>query len=235
MTYQALDWDSDYFGFPIGRVSPASPADLEPAVAAADADRVRCLYLLCPADDDETLHAAIGLGFRPYDVRIELGRALEAAPAAAPDVRAARLDDVPELERIVRERLVGTRFWVDPGFPHDRVAELYVQWLRRGLETPTERRTLVAGAAEGVVICRLDVAAGLGTIELVAVAGAAEGRGVGSRLLAAADAVFADAGLTRVEVVTQARNVGAQRLYQRHGYRTERVGWWLHRWSAASP
>jgi hypothetical protein len=35
-----------------------------------------------------------------------------------------------------------------------------------------------------------------------------------------------------VRVVTQGRNVRAQRLYQAHGLLTRSIGLWFHRWSA---
>jgi dTDP-4-amino-4,6-dideoxy-D-galactose acyltransferase len=72
--------------------------------------------------------------------------------------------------------------------------------------------------------------AGTGSIGLVGVAEAARGRGLGGRLVAAALGWFAGQGVERVEVVTQGRNVAAQRLYQAHGFRTRRVEVSFHRW-----
>jgi dTDP-4-amino-4,6-dideoxy-D-galactose acyltransferase len=229
MSYERLEWDSDFFGFAVGRVDAGS--ELSAAVAAADADGARCLYCLCPADRWDSLEAAFALGFRLYDVRLELGRELPAEEAAESAVREARPEEHAALEAIARERLRGTRFWNDRRFDRARVADLYAAWVRRGLETPPERRTLVAGDAEGFVTCRFDEDGGLGTIELIAVAAEAEGRGLGRRLLAGADAAFEAAGLTRAAVVTQAGNAAAQRLYQGAGYRSTRADLWLHRWS----
>lgn len=42
--------------------------------------------------------------------------------------------------------------------------------------------------------------------------------------------VFQQARMNKVMVVTQGHNVPAQRLYQRHGYRTTKTSLWLHRW-----
>jgi dTDP-4-amino-4,6-dideoxy-D-galactose acyltransferase len=234
--YEPLAWDSDFFGFPIGRVdSTVDPAALTAAVGAADADGVRCLYLLCPGEDDELLAAAIDLGFRPYDVRMELDHRLdEGLAAAAPTdlaVRAATPTDEAVLESIARTRMAGTRFWNDPHFPRDRVADLYAAWLHRGLTTPPERLTLVTDRGEGFVICHLDRAAEVGGIELIAVAVTVERRGLGGALVAAADRAFVDAGMQKATVVTQSRNISAQRLYQRYGYRTSRSDAWLHRWA----
>jgi hypothetical protein len=59
-----LPWDSEFFGFPIGRVSqPDGPDSLAESVARADAEGIRCLYYLVDADDVAALHAAIRHGF----------------------------------------------------------------------------------------------------------------------------------------------------------------------------
>jgi ribosomal protein S18 acetylase RimI-like enzyme len=227
MRYERLGWDSSFFGLAIGRVSPEQDtAGLARSVAAADADGIECLYLLCRAGDDPALAAALDLGFRPYDVRIELERELDAPIRMPPEIRDARRQDVPALERIARERIRGTRFWADARFPGERVAELYATWLRAAVLDSSTRRVLVFGEGDGFVVCRL--AAGAGAIELIAAA--VDGRGIGGALTEAAGSAFAAAGLTRAGVVAQGQNVPAQRLYQRHGYRTTWVGLWLHRW-----
>jgi dTDP-4-amino-4,6-dideoxy-D-galactose acyltransferase len=230
MSYRRLEWDSRFFGFPVGRVEAEDGVGIGTAVRDADADAVRCLYFLCPAAASELVAAALGLGFGLFDVRIELEcRPLSAAePAAA--VRDAVPSDREALERIARERLRGTRFWNDPRFDRERVADLYSEWLLRGLASPS-RRTLVAGDCDGFITCGLDPDGDAGEIELIAVAAGADGRGVGGSLVAAATSQFAAAGFERATVVTQAANVGAQRLYQRCGYRTRRVDLWLHRWA----
>jgi ribosomal protein S18 acetylase RimI-like enzyme len=235
VSYERLPWDSEFFGFEVGRVAAA--ADLAAVASDADADGIRCLYFLCPAEDDGGLAAALELGFRPYDVRIELARALDVAPTAPPGIREASEADGPTLDAIARGRLRGTRFWNDPHFDRGRVADLYSAWLRRGLTTSPRRRTLTVDGSAGFVTCGFDLDRRAGTIELIAVAENAAGQGLGASLLAAADAAFAAAGCEVAEVVTQARNIAAQRLYQAAGYRTREAGTWLHRWhpSEADP
>ncbi len=228
MSYEPLEWDSEFFGFSIGRVE--ADRDLSHSVAAADTDGVRCLYLLCPADDEATLAMAFELGFRLYDVRLELGHDLGAASGAESALHEALPGEAAALEAIARGQLRGTRFWNDRRFDRARVADLYAAWLRRGLETAPERRTLVVGDAAGFITCHLDEVGSVGTIELIAVAADAGGRGLGRQLVVGADDAFAAAGLRHAAVVTQGGNVAAQRLYQACGYRTTRSDLWLHRW-----
>jgi ribosomal protein S18 acetylase RimI-like enzyme len=235
LSYELLQWDSDIFGCSIGRIGDVARSSLEETVNEADRDAIDCLYLLCPVDDLRQMHIAIDLGFKPYDLRIEFSRRIE-TPLDLPgaEVRDARPEEQAALEAMSRERMRETRFWADPHFPRDRVEELYGEWLRRGMTTPAERRTLVPREAVGFVVCHYDSDGRVGTIELIAVGAEQEGGGVGNLLVEAALSSFAEAGMTSATVVTQGRNIAAQALYQRHGYRTADNAVWLHRWREAN-
>jgi ribosomal protein S18 acetylase RimI-like enzyme len=232
MSYESLAWDSDLFQIPIGRVRYATDCaqSVPDTVAAADDDGIECLYLLCPIDDLETLDASLDAGFRPYDVRVELARSLGAADPDALPVRQAVSADERALERIARERFAETRFFADPHFPRELCRELYARWLRRGLSTAPLRRTLTGGEREGFVVCRFDPEGHTGIIELFAASATADTTELGAVLVRAAEREFAAAGFKEAEVATQGRNLPAQRLYQRHGYVTQSMGVWLHRW-----
>jgi GNAT superfamily N-acetyltransferase len=69
-----------------------------------------------------------------------------------------------------------------------------------------------------------------GDIRLVGVAEGARGHGLAAMLVNAALKWFASHDCKTVTVVTQARNVGAQRVYQRCGFITQRVQWSYHKW-----
>lgn len=237
MSYERLPWDSDFFDLQIARVrgDVSDPEQLTLAVRMADADDIDCLYLLLPIDDQASLNVALSAGFRPYDLRVELDCELvgDTSPSVN-GVRNAGPKDVPVLERIARETFRDTRFFSDVRFPRSRVQELYATWARRGVETFPRRRTLIVDDEAGFITCGFDRSAGVGTIELAGVMAGATGRGVGASLVRAANATFAQAGFTGATVVTQGRNVAAQRLYQQCGYRTRRMDVWLHRWGTTS-
>jgi hypothetical protein len=228
---EPLAWDSAFFGVPIARIAAERPTrrELEDAVATCRERGVRCAYLLLDADDARGAEAAQALGFALRDVRIELARPVAASDAAAADaacaiapVTAAR---APALEALVRERFTSSRFFADPRFPRERCRELYVAFLRRGLDGAPERWTLAATHG-GCIVCHVDPRRARGTIELVV----ARRSGEGTALVRAALARFAGAGATSALVVTQAGNLAAQRCYQRAGFRTSRSGLWFHRW-----
>jgi ribosomal protein S18 acetylase RimI-like enzyme len=228
---EPLHWDSAFFDLSIGRVCDGiDAATIGVAVREADRQQIDCLYLLAAVDDDRLLECAQRQGFIVRDIRMELEQPVLGDADIKHGLRHATPSDLARLAPIARERVRGTRFFADPGFLSTACQELYVAWLRRGVAKIPGRITLMPADASGFVVCHLDRKTATGAIELIAVAAGAEGRGIGSALVAGAGRLFAEASLERATVVTQGRNLAGQRLYQRHGYRTSSVHLWLHRW-----
>jgi dTDP-4-amino-4,6-dideoxy-D-galactose acyltransferase len=235
-----LAWDSAFFGFPIARVAATrlDPPALEAALHACRAQGVRCAYLLLDADDAHGSALAQSAGFVVRDVRVTLERPLEASPAVASvpaPAAVGRIGPAHEhqhaaLEALARDAFPHTRFTADPGFPPARCRDLYAAFLRRSLDGGSQRTTLADADAGGFAICHSEPQAGVGTIELLAVAASQRERGLGVALAEAALGAFARSGLQRASMVTQAANVASQRLFQRMGFRTRHAGLWLHRW-----
>jgi dTDP-4-amino-4,6-dideoxy-D-galactose acyltransferase len=230
---ERLDWDSEFFGFPIGKVNrQVGSADLERATREADKTPFRCIYMLVSASDHDLLDVAQKHGFLVRDIRVQFERSVEGHRSNATGMRPGSLKDLPKLSLIARDRFCGTRFFADHGFPADRSAELYVEWLSRGLRCEDDRVSLVTDDSSGFVTCHLDHDSGVGAIELIAVSHTATKKGIGSKLVAGAGMLFVDHLLATARVITQGHNIAAQRLYQAHGYRTTSVDLWLHRWRA---
>ncbi len=233
---ERLEWDTEHFGFLIGRViGPEGPDRIRAAAEVGDRMGMRCLTALVNVGDTATISAAEDAGFRCYDVRTELDRPVQNEPVGQPEggVRQASERDLASLEPIARTRFSISRFYADPNFPRDRVGELYVAWLRRGL-ADDDRFVCATSDLDGFVVCQLEGRARVGTIELIAVSPESEGSGLGAQLLFSAEEAFAAARMTQARVVTQGANLPAQRLYQRQGFRTRGVALWLHRWSLPS-
>jgi dTDP-4-amino-4,6-dideoxy-D-galactose acyltransferase len=228
-----LEWDSAFFGFPIARTvrGRLGPAEMDAALSACRERGVRCLYLLTAADDERTSMLAQERGFRLHDVRLELDCVIDDLPRmpVAATIRRALPEQRCALELLARERFGASRFFADPGFSDGRASDLFVAFLARGLATE-DRFVLTDQDAHGLVVGLLQPDGRAGAIELIGVTAVAEGTGLAAALIDAAHREFVAAARTHSEVVTQARNVSAQRLYQRLGYRTRRAGLWFHRW-----
>lgn len=238
---EMLAWDSAFFGFPVARVRGARLA----ADAAARAirwcedHRVRCLYFLADFDDAATIRAAEDHGFRLVDARLRLECRPELRthyfrnpPSVPIAVRRQRASDLPGLREIARTGYTATRFFFDSRFPRDRAEALYETWVDRACATDDDA-VFVAMHEDriaGFITCRALRAESAGEIGLAGVAPDARRLKVGSVLVNAALAWFEEEGFETARVVTQARNIPAQRLYQQFGFVSESMLLWYHRW-----
>lgn len=237
MAVDFLEWDSAFFGARLARVrgdvlSPETAAAVE---ARCRAERIDAVYFLARPDDPLTVETAAAHGYVPVDVRVELDAMLPPPAGAASAVRPARPDDGPALVEIARTGYRDTRFYHDRRFPRERCDALYETWIAKALAGSAEA-VLVADdgtGPAGFISCHLEHEGRHGRIGLTGVADRARGRGVGTALVRASLAWFAAAGARRALVVTQGRNVGAQRLYQGCGFRTAAVHLWFHKWFTA--
>ncbi len=232
-----LEWDSEFFGRRIARVtaSPLSDSEARQVLAWARAQRIDCLYLLVDADDPVSIRSAEDSGFRLVDVRLTLQRYLRghgstpAEPSVA--IRPCKPADVPELRRIARVSHRDSRFYCDPRFPDAQCDALYDRWIERRCAEDAGA-VLVGeydGKPSGYLVCQLD-SDDSGRIDLVAVDAEARATGLGTQLVAASLRWFAEAGRERALVVTQGRNAAGLRLYGALGFTTQSVELWYHLW-----
>ena len=159
--------------------------------------------------------------------------------ALAPGIELIRTStpaDVEPLREIAAASHVDTRFFVDGRFDRAKCADMYATWIEKSCRGWADVVFVAEldGVAVGYLSCHMKPDA-TGNIGLVGIAARAQGRGLGRRLVEAALEWFASRRAERATVVTQGRNVAAQRIYQACGFRTASVQLWHHRWFDASP
>jgi ribosomal protein S18 acetylase RimI-like enzyme len=228
-----LPWDSEFFGFNVARVTTDRLRSQEHVCEIFDWCRgheVTVAYFLAVPDDAQTVVLAEAHGFFLADIRLTLRWSEEIRQEVAP-VRLAQREDRPVLEAMARGMYIDSRFYFDPGFPRDRCDDLYATWIRCSCEDYADAVLVTdyEGAVAGYATCHLEED-GRGEIGLVGVAEKARGMGIGKGIVNAALDWFAAQGIETVDVVTQGRNIAAQRLYQRCGFMTHTVQLWYHKW-----
>ncbi len=229
-----LTWDSDFFGRRIARIQSnrLDGAGLAEIFAWRQAEAVDCLYFLADPNYPESLALAESHGFRLVDLRLTLEwRAKDQAPETPPEVRLFQPQDRAALRAIARVSHTDSRFYFDGHFAREDCDRLYDTWIDKSCAGYADA-VLVAdvdGRAVGYMTCSQEN--GEGVIGLVGVHPEYQGRALGKALVTAALAWFVSQGLIQVSVVTQGRNVRAQRLYQRCGFLTRSLQVWFHWWN----
>jgi len=232
-----LEWDSEFFGFPIGQGSAVDEDDVVAADRWADAEGIRCLYLPVPADCLAAVRVAEERGFRLVGARATsvLDLSIEADAADAPRdgvlIRTVHITDVARLEEIAAGAHTSTRFYVDPLFSRAACDRLYRTWIRRSCEGWADHVLVADSGTDAVGYLTLHAGAEKeGRIGLVGVAAEMRGHGIGLALMRAALAWCRANGMRRLTVATQAHNLRALQLYARCGFQPAGLDFWFHKW-----
>jgi GNAT superfamily N-acetyltransferase len=234
-----LAWDSAFFGFRIGRISGdrLSERDTGPVLDWCREQRVRCLYFLCAPDRDESVLVAERHGFHLVDVRMDFLRKISPGadagdgPAEDGAVRLYAPGDETDIIAMAADSYRHTRFYYDPHFTEERASAMYQEWARKSCQGWADGVWVapMKGGIGGFATCHLD-SVSRGRIGLVGVRADLRGAGVGPLVVSAATSFLARRGVRDVLVATQARNLEAQKLYQKCGFRSHRVAYWYHLW-----
>ncbi len=238
---QFLNWDTEFFGLKIGRIlsTQLNPASLEKIIQLAQQEQYRCLYFQANPNDPETVTLAERKGFHLVDVRIVLEHPFDRRPAPVARypisseimLRAPHPQEEIRLEEIAVEIGYTSRFSFDNRFPADAYRRLYRTWLHKSIAN--RKGTVIVAClsdqAVGFIACNI-CDDNVGMIELAGVQSGCRGQGVGTVLVQKALDWFRKQDLSKVTVVTQTRNVPAQRLYQQMGFFTQSMTLYYHKW-----
>ncbi len=235
-----LDWDSQWWGVRTARVL-RHIIDQQCRRLVDDwcrAHDVQLLYYLCPATSLAGPRIVEDGGYRLMDVRVTMSMELLRARAAQPNawrsfaIRPSDDSDLECMQLIAESSYHDSRFFADPRLTDDRCSALYRQWIANDVRS-ARGTTFVAELKDqlaGYISCKVPFDGQRGSISLLAVKGEFQRQGIGSGLVHRALEWFSGEGTDLVEVVTQARNIGAQRLYGTHGFSVSDVGLWFHKW-----
>ena len=241
---ESLPWDTEFFSMPIGCISKTA-LDEETArlvIDEAHLKGVRCLYFEADPQDSLTVRTVEKFGFHLADVRIVLECPFEKRPAPLlrypfPDgliIYTGMESDLEYLEDIAMETSQYSRFSFDHHFKLGEEKRLYQLWIRNSfagfsdIVFAARWRSEKKHVAVGLVACKIQNE--VGHIQLAGVHHRHRKKGVGTGLIQAALDWAIQKGATKMQVVTQARNVPAQRLYQQMGFYTKSTTLYYHKW-----
>lgn len=228
-----LSWDSDFWEVRVASITQRTLTEAllaEVGVWCAD-QQIDLLYFLAAANDATTVRLAENNQFHLTDIRVTFEHALRDIPDDLPPaVRSSVSSDIPALCAMARTSYLDSRFYYDTQVPKEKADALYETWITNSCNGYADTVLIAEFNDQPVGYITCHIKDQVGSIGLAGVGEAARGRGIGRVLVDAALCWFAQHGMVQVTVVTQGRNIAAQRLYQRAGFVTQSIGLWYHRW-----
>lgn len=229
-----LEWDSNFFNLRIARLNVArlDEQTVADALQWCNSNRIDCLYFLADSDHAATSILAEKNGFGLTDVRMTFEKPLtqsETLPAHE-TIRLAREDDLPALREIAHNTHRDTRFYFDGRFDRAKCDQLYETWIENSFRGFAQAILVaeVANAPAAYLTCHLK--GNESQIGLLGVGSQHQGHGLGTKLVQQFLTWSREQNAQRAIVVTQGRNLAAQRLYQRNRFVTASLQLWYHRW-----
>lgn len=225
---QRLDWDSDFFGFGVGRLtgSIASTAALADALQDSAKQGFQLVYGQCDHADTNSHQRCLEAGGRFVDAKRTYSLSLKKIPATnAPTP--LRADDSENTRAILTslawQSAEYSRYRVDPDMPHDSWRRMYSTWMKNSLNGKLADAVLVERETENqggriIGMVTINQRSDVGEIGLLSVDENYRGLGLGRRLLNSAATLCRSSGCSRIQVVTQGANLPACRAYERAGY-----------------
>lgn len=234
LKYELLDWDSDFFGFKVGRISEQgeSENELADALKLLNKQKVDLIYYA----RDNALEEPEGMSDL-YDITLvdkkttyvkELQGTLVSNTLVS-----TYLKDSPDekLLDLAIESGVYSRFNVDEKIGKEKYQELYRLWITNSVNKRIAKEVFVYQHDDELTgFVTLGEKNGRADIGLIAVKAPHRGRGIGKALMYSAEKWFIDNKYNVMQVVTQGENTAACKLYESCGYVVDKVEYFYHLW-----
>jgi dTDP-4-amino-4,6-dideoxy-D-galactose acyltransferase len=232
-----LEWDSDFFGFPVALLSSRYLTDkiIKRAHKFIECENIRLVEYLCNCHDALSVRTAEKHGFNFADIRLSFQKKLrKTGEVSMPDgfvFGKAKEEHVPELKKISNGLYVLSRYFFDDHFDKARVNEFYQGWVAKAVRGQYDDECYcLFKNNKPVAFCTIKYALGSASIGLFGLDINYQGKGLGQLLLTKVFNHLIGKQYGMLHVVTQGRNYAAQRLYQRAGFVTRSTELWYHKW-----
>ena len=237
--FTILDWDSNFFGFRVGRILPTclDASHLKLILDELRREKVTLAYWASDSESPESEAAGNSLGGfladRKTTYLLDHGKLdKDSIGNLQPVVEYGVATASEDLEQLAIQSGAYSRFKVDPRIPTERFEELYRLWIRGSVSKRLADAVMVVQGSNDKVVGMVTLGQknGRGDIGLIAVDSDSRGIGYGRVLVNSSLMFFLSEGYKYSQVVTQGDNVPVCSLYESVGYTLEKCENLFHFW-----
>jgi len=225
-----LIWDTDFFGIKIFKieVSDYSASEINKSVQKAFNSGAELIYLVIPdkIDKKEIYQADL------IDRKVIFEKHVTKETVHNPNITEYFGNKVPsKLYEIALESGKYSRFKIDAKLPAGSFEKLYRKWIEKSLSGEIADKVFVFKENEDIFgLITLKLRPDRGEIGLLAADYAAQGKGIGSKLIAESENYLISRNIFKMEVATQIKNSAACRFYEKKGYNVKEIFNYYHLW-----
>lgn len=230
MEIQKLNWDSAFFGYPVGRVDMNSIGSFDFTGLHKDLMKYKLVYIFSKkelANLPDSIHLV--------DKKVVFKK-LTNQYKASNDFSKIHSFSGPindELKTLALESGIYSRFRVDQNFRDHEFERLYERWITESITRNNAFDVFVYKECERFAgFITLGEKNEIADIGLVAVSEQFRGRKIGSLLVDFATGAANELGYSEIQVVTQLQNLAAVKLYEGTGFRLNDLTYIYHYWNS---
>ena len=229
MQIKKLDWDSVFFGYPVGRLDLDSNNLLNLKEFVDQSAGFKLIYIL-----SKTALKDLPKSCQLVDKKATFKRKTSKTeiPGDVANLKSYVGSITNELIGLTLQSGVYSRFRTDKNFKNNEYERLYTKWITESVNKNYAFNVLVYEADKTLLgFVTLGEKNGIADIGLVAVSEQARGKRIGTLLVKYAIHESYTLGYQEIQVVTQMENVAAIKLYKNTGFTLYDLRFVYHYWN----
>ena len=233
--YNLLKWDSDFFGFKVAKILPnkISSSKLEKILGDLKKRKVSLVYWSCDNFDKESQEAA-----QTFDGFLTGQKITYLLNLETLNITSTSTDNILKIynEKEPNSDLINlivkggkySRFYIDPKISKNRYKELQKLWITNSVKNNT---IFVLKEKDQIIsFVSLNEKNHRGNIDYIIVDEKHQGKGLGTTLMNHAHNWFISNSYKTVQADTQKENTKACNMYEKFGYKLEKIQKVYHFW-----
>ena len=229
MNIQRLNWDSDFFGYEVGKIEVSKCDDFNFDIFEQEVQNYRLIYLLSDMEIDILNLLLVDKKVIFYQ---KINKVIESNDIIIESFDEAK-HDLEQLKALAIESGIYSRFFIDKNFVNNEFINLYSQWIENSVNKKIAFDIIVALDKKNIIgFATLNKKSEvLSDIGLIAVSKAYRGLGIGKKVINEAILRSKLARFKAIQVVTQLDNFAAVNLYKSTNFEIKQITYIYHYWN----
>jgi dTDP-4-amino-4,6-dideoxy-D-galactose acyltransferase len=230
-----LNWDSSFFGYPIGKINADKLGflELENVINQINRNKIKLVYIFIQKEDIKSKETALSIGAKLVDTKIIFSKTLNPQEELIKDNEITLYQDSianNNLLDLAYQSGIHSRYRTDVNFKNNEFKKLYNEWIAKSVSKIIADEIIVYGNSPEIGLLTLKKELKKGIIGLFAVDQLHQGKAIGKKLIQKAQNILIMNRIYQIEVATQKCNINACKFYKKMGFNLKKEEDIYHLW-----